>query len=142
MKLYVQSEYTGVEVEGAKDSGQHEWHTLWEAETGSQAVERQFASAVEATLYLAAMRPELEARGLPAMDADDEDFMIAECGKTVDRLEKADAGEQMFTGNVPRLILRWLKQPHSDRAEAAIGDKLKRLAELVERHEQAQPKEK
>ena len=61
MNLHVQSEYAGVEVPGATPA-RSEWHVILDRDTRLQVVERIFDTAVEATLYLAAMRPEIEAR--------------------------------------------------------------------------------
>ena len=45
-------------------------HRIVDIETGTAVIDRVFDNVVEATLYLAALRPQLEAAGLPPKSAE------------------------------------------------------------------------
>ena len=92
--------------------------------------DRGFADVVEATLYLAAMRPVLESRGLPPMSPEDEEHILSEWPMIRRLLERIDAGAQIdFL--LPSFVRRALRQPHGERLEAVVGPDRDRLEALL-----------
>ena len=101
-----------------------------DTETGVQVDARRFDDEVQATLYLVAMRPELERRGLPPMDAQEEAEMIALWREWQGNLERAVAsGQADFKPTM--FMRRALRQPHGPRLEALVGPYRARLEALM-----------
>lgn len=134
MKLRVDSRCWGGIDPDVPDTAPREPHVrIMDTETRVQVVDRRFHDAVEATLFLVAMRPELEKRGLPPMTPEDEEEIIEQWRAIQWLLDTFEAGKAIDF-DLPSFVYRAARQPHSAHLEALIAPDRGRIEALLLKH--------
>lgn len=106
-------------------------HRIVDKETGDVVIERIFDNVVEATLYLAALRPQLEAGDLPPMTAEEEEKLISKWSESIQAFEAAGMLAELFQSEItPNRIDNILKRPHSKRMDLFVGNLRRLMADV------------